>query len=195
MNSEKHSPKIGNAISAASGFTSYARSRAIAAAIFLGTAGIISLGSIIDWSRSWPLILFYATLLTNTYFSIRSFASITPENTTQKLIDVALVVFMFLMVFNFNSVLNFAMLATLLFIIATLKYIFLIKLAGYSKLLYMKIRIDTLGILFCFMAVIGTLWGYGRQTSIIWAIAFALANVYVLRLEPHYRLENHYESR
>lgn len=141
-------------------------------------------------------MLFYAALLTNTYFSIRSFASITPkENFGQKLIDAALVACMLLMVLNFNSILNFTILATLLFIIATLKYVFLTRLSGYSKLLYMKIRIDTLGILFCFAAVIGTLWGYARQTSITWSIVFILANIYVLRLEPHYDLKNHYESR
>lgn len=177
------------------GFTSYASNRAAAATVFFGVIALISLGSIVDLSKSWPLVVFYAVLLINTYFSIRTFASITPEeNFGQKLIDAALVVCMLLMVFNFNSVLNFTILATLLFIIATLKYVFLTQLAGYSKLLYMKIRIDALGILFCFLAVVGTLWGYGRQASIIWATVFVLANIYVLWWKPHYDLKHHYEN-
>lgn len=177
-------------------YTSYAQNRAIAATIVLGIIAFISLNSIIDLAKSWPLVVFYAALLTNTYFSVRSFASITPkEHLGQQLIDAALVACMLLLVLNFNSILNFTILATLLFIVATLKYVFLTRLAGYSKLLYMKIRIDTLGILFCFLAVIGTLWGYGRQVSVIWSIVFILANIYVLWWKPHYRLENHYESR
>ena len=84
--------------------------------------------------------------------------------------------------------------ATLLFIVATLKYVLLTRLAGYSKLLYMKIRIDALGILFCFLAVIGTVLGYGQQTSVIWSVVFVLANFYVLWWKPHYRLENHYDN-
>lgn len=177
------------------GFTSYARNRAAAATVFFGVIALISLGSIVDWSKSWPLVVFYAILLINTYFSIRTFASITPEeNLGQKLIDAALVACMLLMVFNFNSILNFILITTLLFIIATLKYIFLTQLAGYSKLLYMKIRIDTLGILFCFLAVVGTLWGYGRQVSVIWAFGFVLANIYVLWWEPHYDPKHHYEN-
>jgi hypothetical protein len=177
------------------GFTNYARNRAIAVTVAFGAIALISLNSIIDWSRSWPLIVFYVTLLTNTYFSVRSFASITPkEHLGQQFIDVMLVICMFLMVLNFNSILNFTILATLLFIVATLKYIFLTQLAGYSKLLYMKIRIDTLGILFCFLAVIGTLWGYGRQISVAWSAVFILANLYVLWLKPHYLLENHFTA-
>ncbi len=176
--------------------TIYARRRAAAVTIVFGIISLISLNSIVDWTESWPLVVFYATLLTNTYFSVRSFASITPkEHLGQQLIDTALIAFMFLMVLNFNSILNFTILATLLFIIATLKYVFLTQLAGYSKLLYMKIRIDTLGILFCFLAVLGTLFGYGSQTSITWAVVFVLANFYVLWWEPHYRLEAHYENQ
>ena len=173
----------------------YARRRAVAVTVVFGIIFLISLNSIVDWTVSWPLVVFYAALLTNTYFSVRSFASITPkEHLGQQLIDAALAACMFLMVLNFNSVLNFTTLATLLFIVATLKYVLLTRLAGYSKLLYMKIRIDTLGILFCFLAVLGTLSGYGSQTSIIWSVVFVLANFYVLWWKPHYRLENHYDN-
>lgn len=176
--------------------TSYARKRTTAVTIVFGIVAIISMNLIIDWTVSWPLVVFYATLLTNTYFSVRSFASITPrEHLGQQLIDATLAACMFLMALSFNSVLNFTILATLLFIVATLKYVFLTQLAGYSKLLYMKIRIDALGILFCFLAVLGVLFGYGSQTSIIWSAVFVLANFYVLWWKPHYRLETHYENR
>ncbi len=177
-------------------FTTYARNRALAVTAVFGAIALISLSSVVDWGRSWPLVLFYGTILLNTYFSVRSFASITPkEHLGQQIIDAVLVLCLFLMVMNFNSVLNFIIWTTLLFIVATLKYIFLARLAGYSKLLYMKIRIDALGILFCFLALLGTLWGYGRQVSAIWAVVFVLANIYVLKLNPHYLLENHYENK
>ncbi len=177
-------------------FTTYARNRALAVTAVFGVIAVISLSSVVDWGKSWPLVLFYGTILLNTYFSVRSFASITPkEHLGQQIIDAVLVLCLFLMVMNFNSVLNFIIWTTLLFIVATLKYIFLARLAGYSKLIYMKIRIDALGILFCFLALIGALWGYGRQVSVIWAITFVLANIYVLKLNPHYLLEHHYENQ
>ncbi|MBI4085316.1 MAG: hypothetical protein HY432_02300 [Candidatus Liptonbacteria bacterium] len=175
------------------GFTPYARRRAAAVTAAFAIIFLVSLNYVADWEKSWPLVIFYATLLTNTYFSVRSFASITPkEHPGQQLVDAALGACMLLLTFNLNSVLNFTIISTLLFIIATLKYVFLTRLAGYSKLLYMKIRIDGLGTLFCFAAVIGVLWGYDYWTSVIWAVAFVLANFYVLWWKPHYRLEHHF---
>lgn len=176
-------------------FTNYARNRAAIATFFFGVIALASLNSIDNWQKSWPLVVFYAVLILNTYFSVRTFASITPkENLGQHLIDLILAACLVLIALNFNSILNFIILTMLLFIVATLKYIYLTQLVGYSKLLYMKIRIDTLGILFCFLAVIGTMWGYGRQVSIIWLITFVLANVYVLWGNPHYHPEMHYEK-
>lgn len=176
-------------------FTTYAKKRAAAVAVFFGLSLLLAISSVTDWAKSWPLVLFYAVLLLNTYFSVRSFASITPkEHIGQQLIDFALVACMLLLLINLNSALNFIALTTLLFIIATLKYIFLSEIAGYSKLMYMKIRIDALGILFCFLTLLAALWGYPRQASIVWALIFVLANFYVLHWNPHYDLENHYEN-
>lgn len=175
--------------------TSYARNRAIATTAFFGAAMLIALSSITSWEKSWALVLFYVVLLANTYLSIRCFASITPKNHAgQQTIDILLAFCMLLLVFNFNSVINFMIISTMLFIIATIKYIGLVSLSGYSKLLHMKIRIDALGTLYCFAAVLGTLQGYGKITSAIWAVGFVLANIYVLWHEPHYNLENHHEN-
>jgi len=176
-------------------FTSYARSRATAAAGTFSAVGLLAPISIIDWNRSWPLILFYVTLVLNTYFSVRCFSSISPKwELRQELIDAILAVLYIMLALNFNIVRNFIVIATLLFVITVLKYILLAETVGYSKLIHRKIRLNTLGTLYCFLALIGILWGYGRQVSIIWAVGFVLANIYVLWWEPHYDPKHHYEN-
>ncbi len=175
--------------------TPYARQRASAVCVAFGLWGVLALTMIIDWRRSWPLVVFYAALLVNSYFSVRTFASITPRNHIgQQFLDILLAFCLALLPMNYNFVQNFVLVTTALFIIATLKYIFLLPLAGFSKLLYRKIRIDAIGILFCFLAIVGILWGYGRWATQIWAVIFVLANFYVLYWEPHYSLDLHYDE-
>lgn len=175
--------------------TPYARQKAFAVSLAFLAWALLNLPFVLDWKKSWPLMVFYGALILNSYFSIRTFTTITPPgHKGQWFLDAFLVLCLGLMPLNFNFPLNFVVLNTALFIIATLKYIFLLPLTGFSRLLYRKIRIDTLGILLCFLALIGVLWGYGRFTYAVWAIIFVLTNVYVLYLEPLYSLEHHYET-
>ena len=177
-------------------FTPYANLRGLVVSLGFWAWGLGAAFFVLDWHRSWPLALFYLALLVNSYFSIRTFASITPtRHPGQQFLDILLAVCLAFLPVNFNSVQNFVLITTALFIVATLKYIFLLPIAGYSRLLYTKIRVDALGIMFCFGALVGTLFGYGHRTAILWTILFVAANFYVLWWKPHYSVELHYESQ
>jgi len=185
---------MNTAISAKS-FTSRAKMRALGTVLGFSLLAIAAMFFVRDWHNSWPLVSFYALLLLNTYFSIRTFASITPENNLlQHFIDMTLGLCLFILPFQFNLPLNFTLWMTLLFVLAALKYILLIPIAGYSRLLFMKIRVDSLGVLLCLLALWGILLGYVYISTVLWAIIFFLANIHVLWIKPHYGLNLHQES-
>jgi len=176
-------------------FTPYARMRAWLVAIGFTLWGLyFAAAQTGQWRQFWPLTVFYVALILNSFFSVRAFASITPKrHLGQQFFDILLGLCLALMPLNFSSPLNFILLAAILFIIATLKYIFLIPIIGFSQLLYKKIRIDCLGILLCFLALAGVLLGYAKLSSILWTLFFLAANAHILWLRPLYRLETHHE--
>lgn len=147
----------------------------------------------IHWLSSWPVVSFHLLMLINTFFSIRVFASITPpRHIGQQFIDIILGLCYIFIPLTFNYPLIFMMLNLLLFILATIKYIFLISIVGFSKLLYEKIRIDTLGILLCFLALFGILYDFSYVSLLSSAVIFLLATIYIFYIKPLYKLENHY---
>ena len=184
-----------NAIRISDKFTPYAGKRAWLVAIGFALWGLyFAAAQTGQWRQSWPLIVFYAALILNSFFSVRTFTSITPpRHLGQQSFDILLGLCLALMPLNFSSPLNFILLAAMLFIIATLKYIFLIPIIGFSQLLYKKIRIDCLGILLCFLALVEILWGYAKLSLIFWMLIFLAANAHVLWRRPLYRLETHHE--
>ncbi|MEI6843568.1 MAG: hypothetical protein WCK48_03655 [bacterium] len=174
-------------------FSPYAVSRAIWGSILFFFWFIISLVFFDpDWSSVWPFICFHFVLLINTFFSIRSFASLTPkENVGQHIIDAILALCLIAMPLLFNLPLQFMIVCLFLFIVAVLKYLFLVPLVGFSKLLYWKIKVDMLGVVLCFLVLVGVIYGFSYISSIIFFIIFACANVYVLWWNPLYDLELH----
>jgi hypothetical protein len=147
------------------------------------------------YPQSPAISIFYALMLINTYFSVRAFATITPKgNPIQGLCDFLLGICLAGMPLVFNSPINFVLINLFLFIIATLKYIFLIQLSSFSKLLFRKIRIDVLGILLCALCLAGILFGLSYWSLKLFAFTFLLANIYVLFHRPLYLLEHHLET-
>ncbi|MDP3934907.1 MAG: hypothetical protein Q8Q46_01655 [Candidatus Giovannonibacteria bacterium] len=189
---ENHSQNI---IRTSDEFTLYARKRAWMVAVGFALWGLaLAVMPQTEWQQSWPLIVFYAALILNSFFSVRVFASITPpRHIGQQFFDILLGLCLAFLPLNFGSPLNFILLATILFTIAALKYIFLIPLIGFSQLLYKKIRIDSLGILLCLLALTGFLWGYAKLSSVLFALIFLLANAHVLWLRPLYLLKTRHE--
>lgn len=174
-------------------FSSYAKRKAVlVTSIFSLWSMVAAIIYITDGFIVWPLVFFQILLIINTFFSVRAFSSIIPHNDlTQGIVDILLALCYFTMPLFFNNPTFFVLIALLLFVLASLKYIFAILLVGFSKLFYEKIRIDVLGILLCFFILVGILSGYAYVASLLFVIIFLLANIYLFFVKPLYRLENH----
>lgn len=164
-------------------------SRAYGGIILFACFGVF--GVILAWpnlENAWPLVVFYAMLLLNDYFSIKHFSKIIPPGVrSQMIIDGALVVLHFLSVFSFNDPRNFYLAVTILFILATLKYSYDISLVKEPHLLYRKIKVDALGALASAIATTGILFGYTWSSTITWTAIFAFASIYVIYINPLYK--------
>ncbi len=165
----------------------YAQRKAMVSTALFILVGLVSIWQMSFWAASMPLIIFYFTLIVNTYFSIRCFADLVPRgNLPQQLIDLVLGAIYIILAFNLSNQLTFILAATLLFAVATLKYILLFPLIGYSAFLQRKIFIDCLGIIACALALGAVLLSYGLLVSWLWAIIFIIANIYLLFIKPMY---------
>lgn len=144
-----------------------------------------------DLTRSFPLLVFYGVTALNAYFSIRCFASITPENYLQRIIDTALFLLYVALVFTFDSPFSFVAVATLLFAAASMKYASLLTLADmrHVKLIREKILIDNIGAVACFLTLLGIVWGHPLLASYTLAAVFVAANIYFLTVNPFYELD------
>ena len=89
----------------------------------------------------------------------------------------------------FNNPMHFALLNLLLFILATYKYTLAIRIIGLSETLYRKILLDLLGVVVIFVIVVAMWKGYVFPAAVVGAIAFVVANIYVLWINPVYRIE------
>ena len=148
-------------------------------------------GTFLAWpnlEQAWPLVLFYALLIWNDYFSIKHYSKIVPPHkSSQMIIDGFLVILHFLLIFSFNDPRNFYLVTTILFILATLKYSYDLPIVENSARLYRKIKIDTMGALASAIATTGILFGYTWTATISWTIIFAIASVYVICVDSLYK--------
>ncbi len=151
-------------------------------------AGIIAAHTkISDWTAAAPLVTFYVTLLINTYFCVRTFAALVPaHDRPQQIFDALLGIAYVTLAFTLPSPFFFVLAATLLFAIATLKYAMLAYSIGHSSFLHKKISIDAMGTLACVLALGGVLAGRPLLVTSIWALAFVVANIYLLVVNPMY---------
>lgn len=138
---------------------------------------------------AFPFLIFYGVLTLNSYFSIRFFSTITsPEDTLQRTIDLALVFLYLLLAYVIYEPDYFFPVALLLFIVATGKYVCMTGNIPYPKTLKKKIFIDSMGILLCFFAFMTALLGHPLLAAWVLAVVFAVANIYLLLINPMYRL-------
>jgi len=136
---------------------------------------------------SVPLLVYYAALLVNTFFSIRTFSAITPKNFVQTLFDVVAAIFYLVLAFSFASVPTFAAVSAGLFLLAVTKYVHLKGLIPSSALLHRKIMLNALAALLSLFALALTLLGFSVVAAWALGIIFALANSYLLLFNPMYR--------
>ncbi len=135
-----------------------------------------------------PHVIFYAVLVLNTFFSVRFFSGIAPENRSQMQIDTVLVILYFLLAASLGRPIAFTFLALCLFIAASSKYPLLLLVIPQTDVLKRKILIDLLGTGACAAWLGATLLGYPYEAAWAMAILFSLANVYLLAIKPMYRL-------
>jgi hypothetical protein len=151
----------------------------------IGAFGWIVYGS----AQSLPLLGFYAILILNTFFSIRTLSSITPQHVVQILFDAVLVCTYIALALSFSSALMFAGFSAGLFLISIGKYARLNTITNYPKLLRRKMKINTLGALLSLSALVIADAGYSLFAEWLLFTLFALANIYLLGIKPMYRLD------
>jgi hypothetical protein len=135
-----------------------------------------------------PQVIFYGVLVLNTFFSVRFFSRIAPENLSQIEIDTVLVVLYFALAASLGRPVSFAFFALCLFIAASSKYPLLLLVIPQTDILKRKILIDLLGTATCAAILGATILGYALEAAWAAAILFTLANVYLLAIKPMYRL-------
>lgn len=133
------------------------------------------------------LLTYYAVLVLNTFFSIRTFSAITPSHLLQTIFDATLLCGYVVLAFSFNSVLQFSIVSAVLFLVAIGKYIHLKHITAPSELLKRKVRMNALGALLSFSCAVLTLFSSSMVAASVLAVVFTAANVYVLYINPMYR--------
>jgi len=174
-------------------YSKYALRKSFIVTTLFALAGVLATLRIFAWAVSLPLIIFYITLLVNTYFSIRCFFDLVPrKNIKQQSIDLVLGALYLILAASLGNQLLFSYTATILFAMATLKYVLLLPSIGHFTSLKRKIFIDCLGIIACILTLGGVLLGYGLLATWLWAGIFTFANIHLLFIKPMY---NYYDSK
>jgi len=135
-----------------------------------------------------PHVIFYAVLVVNTFFSIRFFSRIAPENVAQIEIDTVLVLLYLALAFSIGRPITFIFFALCLFIAASTKYPLLLLVIPQTNVLKRKILIDLMGTATCAAILGATLLGYPFEAAWTSTVLFTLANIYLLLINPMYRL-------
>ncbi len=158
------------------------------AVTILGGTAIWSIhAGIRDWSVSAPLVVFFCILTINTFFSIRYFHPFEPARSRSQWLINSILIFLYLLLeTSFNDPLRYTIILTILFAIATVKYLALRKTLGTDTTIERKIRVDSYATLVGVVAVIGMF--IGVQWVISWTLAIGniVANIYLLWANPLY---------
>lgn len=160
---------------------------AVAISIF-SVAGILSLAWNTFTPYSLPQALFYTVLLYNTLFSIPFFARITPDTWEQTVADTFLVGSYIALAYTLGNPLLFPLAATLLFILATIKYVLLYQYTAHTRTVRKKIYIDIAGALFCALVSGIAYLNFPLLAAWILMSGFTIANIHLLHIRNMYHL-------
>lgn len=137
-----------------------------------------------------PLLIFHGLLLINTFLSVRCFSAIIPpHNTTQNILDDILAGIYLAVPFALGNSLLFVFGITVLFIIATIKYIFLWNTLPHSRLLRRKLTVEAMGVVLCATTLMSIWLGYELMATSVWAGIFLIANIYLINISPLYQVD------
>jgi len=163
--------------------------RAWIASIGFALAGIISFIIVPSSRILWPETIFYTVLVINTFFSVRLFARVAPENWQQMFVDAALALSYLALAFSLGTEWAFPFFALCIFVAAPIKYALMLGAVPHSDLLRKKLLIDLSGTTLCILALLAAVF-FDYPVAAAWtlAIIFSLANIYLLLVKPMYRL-------
>ena len=172
--------------------TARAKRKAMLATAGFAFFGTLFLFTVNNLSYALPALIFFAMLVINTYFSIRCFSSITPENDNiAKVIDIGLAFLYLALALAFNDIQRFLLIALFLFELSVIKYSMLLRISApeYQNLVLKKISIDMLGVISCSLALTLALLGYSFYS--IWFLAMLLlaANIYLILIKSFYKID------
>lgn len=135
-----------------------------------------------------PHILFFVTLLLNTFYSIRFYAAIQPNDIGQAVIDILLVAAYVALAVSLGEPLAFVVNAFLIFILAPIKYILMLGKIPHMALLLRKIKIDATGTALCALWLAAASAGFTLASAWMAAVLFIGANIYFLWIKPMYTM-------
>lgn len=136
----------------------------------------------------FPETIFLAVLVLNTFYSVRLYAAIQPDDIAQAIVDVVLVVVYIWLTLSLGTHVEYFLVATLLFVAATPKYMLMRGKIPYDALLRRKVKIDTTGIVMCALCLAIAYSGHSFLAAWIHAGTFTIANIYLLWIRPMYVL-------
>lgn len=170
--------------------SSYARRRArLAVSVFALVGGLAVATRIQDAAASLPLVAFYVNLLVNTYFSVACFTTLTPrDDRRQQVLDAAIGGIYLVLPFSFANPERFALVTALLFGTSLIKYALLLDGFSDPPRLRRKLIANSCGLLSCLLVLVGIKADYPSLTTTIWAAGYVLVNIYLLKINPLYRL-------
>lgn len=162
--------------------------KAVSVATAFSLAGLLGFFWGMPTPERMPHAIFFATLVVNTFFSVRFYADIQPNILSQAIVDVLLASIYVVLGISIGSSSAFALAALGLFALAPIKYVLMLSHIPHRNLLRKKIRIDVIGLLACTSLLLVTIGGYGLVGAWVFAIGFMCANIYLLLIRPMYSL-------
>lgn len=167
----------------------FARRRAALAVSVFALVGLAATTRIHASATSLPLVAFYINLLINTYYSVACFTTLTPrDDRRQPVIDAAIAGIYLVLPFTFNDPERFALVTALLFGTSLVKYGLLLHGFSDPSRLRKKLIANSIGALSCILVLAGIKAGYPNLTTTVWAVGYVLVNIYLLKINPLYRL-------
>lgn len=167
------------------------RRAALVTFAFAGSGVLLAWWNVTSWPTAAPLAVFYAALVVNTYFSVRCFSVAAPSaGWTQQGLDAALAVIYLALAASIGQPERFATVAVVLYAVTLVKYEALIRRGSAVPLLLRKLRVNSLGILACALALAAMMAGLRREASWFLAAVLVSADVYLLWLRPLYVADN-----
>lgn len=140
----------------------------------------------VDADALLPMLIVHSCILINTYFSVRLFADIQPRGYVQGTMDTLLGALYLWMTFSLGNPIMYAASVTVMFAVATLKYVLMMGKIPHPELLIHKVKVDILGMVGSASPLVLFFLGYEVQLLWAWAIGFLAIQADIFFFNPLY---------